>query len=171
MTPRKRKLPSAFQEATSKAKESKVTQRARLIGAGVIFGRKRGKFNNTKTSYLGETYDSLGEAEQAHKFTLQLLSKEILAWERPKAITLVKGPKYRDCVTYKPDFMVTELGGKIIYYDYKGSAATETDAWKIKVKIWRQTIPYELRVIYPTGEQRVVATGNEVTHGRREEPL
>lgn len=117
------------------------------------------KFHNVKAFYKGESYDSAGEAEYAARLDLRCASGEIVDWERPKPIVLLDAPKARDRVTYRPDFYVIPNVGFGYYVDYKGSRITETAAWRIKVKLWKQNerLP-ELRVAYPTGEEKVVCS-------------
>jgi Zn ribbon nucleic-acid-binding protein len=81
-------------------------------------------------------------------------------------------------VTYKPDFCVIGAQPNMEafaalkpiptswYIDYKGSAQTETEAFWIKVRLWRLAMPYELRVAYPDGSEKVVATGKEAIEFR-----
>lgn len=158
--PRRRTVSPAYKESLKKAKQERLEQRARLIGAGLITKpTRRSKYNQIKTVYLGERYDSLGEAEYAFKLTQRQLAGEIRAWNRPPAIVLVNASSPRDRITYKPDFEIKPLNGPAIYVDYKGSHVTETAAWRIKVKLWKRNIPFELRVAYPTGVEKVVATG------------
>lgn len=135
--------------------------------APVTPGRR--KFHNTPTVYKGQRYDSLGEAEHAHVLDQKLAKGEIIHWERPKAIVLVDAPRARERVTFKPDFWVipADRPGNLsaesyvysYYEDYKGSTATETAAWKLKMRLWRARVPFELRVVYADGSHKVVATG------------
>lgn len=129
----------------------------------------RRKFHNLRTPYKGVTYDSKGEALHAWKLDQMLASGEIIYWERPKPIVLVDAPRARERITFTPDFYVipADRPGNLssesytysYYVDYKGSTQTETAAWKLKVKLWRQRVPFELRVVYPDGSHKVVATG------------
>lgn len=147
--------------------------RARLTALGVELavvdklagGKREGKFHNVKATYNGETYDSAGEAEYAWKLDQRLKAGEIVHWERPSAFLLLDAPKARDRITYKPDFWIIPAPAGdsprdytwSYYVDFKGSHITETTAWRMKVKLWKQTVPFELRVAYPDGSERTVA--------------
>ena len=80
-------------------------------------------------------------------------------------------------MVYTPDFYVVaaELSPGLgvlspsphgYYVDYKGSRITETPLWRRKVIQWRKNVPHELRVAYPDGTEKVVATGLECFGGR-----
>lgn len=142
---------------------------AAINGTAAPVAPGRRKFHNQPTIYKGERYDSLGEAEHAWMLDQKIATGEIVYWERPKPIVLVDAPRARDRVTIKPDFWVipadrpgnrsSESYTYSYYEDYKGSTTTETVAWKLKVRLWRQRVPFELRVVYPDGSHKVVATG------------
>ena len=120
-------------------------------------GRKR-KFANTPSVYNGQKYDSAGEAQYAQQLDLKLKSGEVLDWWRPKPMVLVDADRLRDRITYKPDFAVLFASRPdVVYIDYKGSRITETEAFRLKCKLWRKTFERsELRVAYPSGEEKVV---------------
>jgi uncharacterized protein DUF1064 len=145
-------------------------QRARLAERGIDLHEKprssRSKYHNVTAYYKGQRYDSAGEAEYARMLDLGCAAGSITDWERPKPFVLLDAPKPRDRVTYKPDFYVIPKAGMSYYVDYKGSAMTETASWRIKVKLWKQKIPFELRVAYPNGEEKVVCTGDEAIAAR-----
>lgn len=157
----------------------RAAQRERLSGLGIDLHEKpkgRNKFHNVPATFRGERYDSAGEAEYAQKLELMRVAGEIADWERPKPIILLDAPKAGDRISYRPDFYVirnapTEFAALKpmptgYYVDYKGSRATETPLWRVKVKLWRQKIPHELRVVYPDGSEKIVATGNEAIQER-----
>lgn len=167
--PRRRQSRTApgLAAARKAASQQRLEQRARLIGAGLeVLTRKRTKFNQVKATYNGQKYDSLGEAEYAAKLDLLLAAGKIRAWSRPTPFILLDGPKPRDRVTYKPDFLIEPLTDQPYYVDYKGSTVgkngkrhtpTETQAFGIRVKMWRASQPAELRVVYSDGVEKVVA--------------
>src|SRR6266511_1010249 len=145
-----------LREARRIARQERFERRARLIAAGIIPGRE-GKYHNTRGTYRGMTFDSLGEAEYAAKLDVLVTAGELVDWEQPKPVVLVDAPKARERITYKPDFWVCPADSTYSYYvDYKGSRITETAVWKLKVKLWRQHVPHELRVAYADGTEKVV---------------
>lgn len=155
----RRSVSPAVKQALAKARKEKIEQRARLIGAGIILPttKRRNKYNQVRTTLNGEHYDSLGEAEYANKLNLWIQAGEIVAWTRPAAIVLLDAPTIRGRITYKPDFQIwPNLSDKFYYVDYKGSKVTETPSWRLKVKMWAQKVPHELRVAYPSGEEKTV---------------
>lgn len=155
----RRSLAPKVKAALAKARKDKLEQRARLIGAGIILPttKRRNKYNQVRTTLNGVKYDSLGEAEYASKLNLRVQSGEIVAWTRPPAIVLLDAPTVRGRITYKPDFQIwPNLSDRFYYVDYKGSKITETPTWRLKVKMWAQKIPHELRVAYPSGEEKTV---------------
>lgn len=152
----KRRVAPSVKAALLAAKQDKLEQRARLINAGVeITKKRRGKYNQVRTTYKGERYDSLGETEFANKLDARKQKHDIADWCRPKAIVLLDAPKLRERITYKPDFEIWDRSGHY-YVDYKGSHITETAVWRLKVKLWAHSQTTELRVAYPTGEERIV---------------
>jgi hypothetical protein len=144
--------------------QKKLEQRAESIGATIELGKRRAKFNQVKTTYNGQRYDSLGEAEFAQKLDMRLAGGTIRAWSRPAAIVLVNAPTLRGRITYKPDFRVKELDGSVRFYDYKGSHITMTQAWRLKTKLWNVTQSDPLYVAFPSGETQLVASGVERTN-------
>lgn len=142
------------------AKHAEMERRAAAVNATIInrpIGRS--KFHNVATVYKGVRYSSLGEAEYAWRLDQKVATGEIAYWERPKPIVLVDAPRARERVTMVPDFHVTLHGGGSYYVDYKGSRITETPVFRLKVRLWRNAVPFELRVAYPDGTEKVVATG------------
>lgn len=162
----RRRVSAALRAVQRQAKADKLAARANLIAAGILPRSSRAKFHNTRCTYNGMTFDSLGEAEYAHKLDLLVQSGEVVAWEQPPPVVLVDAAKARDRITYRPDFHVIPREGWSYYVDYKGSRITETAAWKLKVKLWRQNVPFELRVAYPGGEEKVVCTGDDSANDR-----
>jgi hypothetical protein len=127
------------------------------LGIDLTFSDTTSKYHNTRATYRGEQYDSAGEAAYAAKLDLRCKSGELIDWERPGPMILVDGDKPRDRITYKPDFYVIPAEGNSFFVDFKGSRITETEAWRLKVKLWKKAISFELRVAYPSGEEKVVA--------------
>lgn len=164
MVRRARSVSPVVRAAQKLAREHKLEQRARLIGAGIEQPKatRKNKFNSVRTTYGGERYDSLGEAEYAHRLAQMKLAGTIKDWGRPKPHILIDGAKARDRITYQADFWVIPLVGPLFYIDYKGSRITETAAWRLKVKLWRLNISDELRVCYPDGTFKIVAPAHLV---------
>lgn len=154
------------------------------------------KFNNVWALYKGEKYQSAGEAEHAWRLDMLALAKKITDWERPKAIAVeaciqcLAGPRepcknakglpietlHRDRLKYKPDFYVVAAEPTDMmtlkpmatgyYIDYKGGEITETEPWRIRVRLWKLHVPFELRVAYRDGTEKVVCTGNDAIQER-----
>jgi len=151
---------------TRRTSLKRAEMRERLLSLGINMevadafnlASKRGKFHNVKATYNGQTYDSAGEAQYAQKLDLKLKSGEVLDWWRPKPMVLVDADRLRDRITYKPDFAVLFASRPdVVYIDYKGSRITETEAFRLKCKLWRRTFERsELRVAYQGGEEKVV---------------
>lgn len=153
----RRRVNPVVKAAVAKAR---LERRAEKIGAKLEpVVRKRAKFNQVKATYNGQKYDSLGEAEYAQKLDLKKAAFQIKNWSRPSAIVLLDAPTLRGRITYKPDFKVELFDGTVLFYDYKGSHATMTQAWRLKVKMWNMTQPYPLYVAFPSGEEQLVARG------------
>lgn len=154
---RPKRLSPTVKAAIAKAR---LERRAENIGAKLEpIVRKRAKFNQVKAVYNGQKYDSLGEAEYAQKLDIKLAANQIRHWSRPSAIVLLDAPTLRGRITYKPDFKVELLDGTVLFYDYKGSHATMTQAWRLKVKMWNVTQRYPLYVAFASGEEQLVARG------------
>lgn len=154
----------AFLAAQRQAKRTaRLTARVEALDGTLVEVKPgRRKFHNTPTIYKGERYDSIGEAEYAAKLDARVASGELIDWERQKVVVLVDAPTARARITMKVDFWVLPATSEFGHFvEYKGSAATETPVFKLKVRLWKQNVPHELRVAYKTGEERVIATGNE----------
>lgn len=94
---------------------------------------------------------------------------------------------HRDRMTYTPDFWIVPAQASqsfrdytfSYYVDYKGStvdkktgrrrAPTETALWRRKMIQWRKNVPFELRVAYSDGVEKVVCSAQlpEVRAGSR----
>ena len=97
------------------------------------------KYHNTPTEIDGIRFDS--KAEAGRYLTLKALkaSGNILWFSRQPSFLLPGG------VRYMPDFLVCGAAGLIWVEDVKG---VETEAFKIKKKLWEDAFPgLELRVI------------------------
>lgn len=163
-----RRISPALKAIQQQARTERLAQRARLIDAGVVPSKGKNKYNRVKVQYKGEMYDSLGEAEHAASLDLDLSLGRITAWGRPGPIILLDAPTPRGRITYRPDFWTLPLNASKVYYtEFKGSRVnpktgkrstpTETEAFRIRVKLWQRFIPYELRVVYSDGASKVVS--------------
>lgn len=183
---RRRALPAALLEAQRAAKQRRLEDRARLIGAGIIQPKsaRRNKFNNVKVVRNGIQHDSLDEAEYSAKLDLMQASGQILRWERAKTFVLLDAKRAIDRVKYTPDFEVwpmPKFDGHVskgqtsgtsefplpqpYYVDVKGSRVnrktgkrrtpTATQAFSIRVRLWRAVVPFELRVFYSDGVEKI----------------
>lgn len=141
----------------------------------------RNKFHAVPCVYNGVTYQSSGEAEIAQSLDLKVKAGLITAWEGQRRVPLMdcvqcRARGWHPCVNakgltiktihqcrvyYKVDFWVLPVDGNSYYLEYKGGEITETTTWKNKVKQWRALVPFELRVRYANGSERVLATGSE----------
>jgi hypothetical protein len=156
----------------------RLERRAALIGAGIDV-ESRNKNRSVSTLYRGERYDSLGEAEYAAKLDMLVKAGEIVDWERParmaiddRCLTCGATAKlrcrtktgsellgfHRPRMTYKPDFYVIPNEGYSYFVDFKGRILR---GWNRTVTQWRKNIPFELRVAFKDGTEKVVATGND----------
>ncbi len=146
---------------------------------------RRNKFNQVKVIRQGETFDSMGEAEYANHLDLLKSSGKILDWKRPKTFILLDAPRACDRIKYTPDFEVWPMpsvssvvykgqsAGKSefplpqpYYIDFKGSRVnpktgirrtpTATQAFSLRVRLWRATVPFELRLVYSDGVEKVL---------------
>lgn len=169
MVARRRSAPGLV-AARKAAKQNQIEQRAKLIGAGVVFKKRQEKFRSVWTTYNGESYQSLGEAEYANKLDVLLRAGKIVAWERPKPMVVFAAINSKDKITYKPDFLISIDKNYSYYVDYKGSQVskktgkrrtpTETDAWRLRVKLWKEMYPtLELRVVYSDGVEKLISSG------------
>src|SRR6185437_7847319 len=127
--------------ARAAIKKAEVEARAKKIGASVVVTPKRAKFNQQKTWYEGELYDSLTEAEFAANLDRQLAAGQIKGWSRPEKMVVFDARRVIDRITYKPDFLIIRVDGTCYYVDVKGSKTTMTQAWSLRVKMWRQVYP------------------------------
>ena len=138
-------------------RKNRLEKRISDIGATLTFGTAN-KFNAINTTYRGEKYASLGEAECAAWLDWRVAAGELVTWERGRSFVLQKGKHGVDKLTYKPDFYAIPVapqdGGVFrrpfdggYWIDYKGGHITETEAFKIRVKLWRRNVRRELRIV------------------------
>lgn len=165
---------AALREARRAAKRQEIEHKASAHGVSVAFPQKRGKFGAIPSTYNGHLYHSLDESIYASDLDLKKKAGEIIDWWIPKSFVVFDADKAADRVTYKPDFGIKVLrdGVEYVYYvDFKGSTVnkrtgkrstpTETDAFSIRVRLWRANIPFELRVAYADGVEKVVAKAHQ----------
>jgi len=95
--------------------------------------KTRNKYNNQKTEYNGNKYDSKYESKVAQELDIRIAAKDIKSYERQKKISLdVNG--YHIC-NYYVDFVVTHNDGRIEYLEAK-STATMTPVFRVKWKLF-----------------------------------
>ena len=88
---------------------------------------KKNKYNASKASYNGYTYDSNLEAAYASELDIRLKLGEIKGWERQIPLRLeIEGKLWR---TYKIDFKVNHFNKPPEYVEVKGFPTPE---WKMK---------------------------------------
>jgi hypothetical protein len=165
-------------ELRQEARRLRLERRAALIDAGIETG-KRTKNNNVKTTYRGQTYDSLGEAEYAAKLDMLVKAGEVAWWERQHRLPIddrcltcgatgqlpcrtKSGAEivsfHKERMTAKIDFYVVPMQGNSYYLDFKGRLLR---GWNRIVIQWRKNVPFELRIAFKDGTEKVVATGDE----------
>lgn len=101
-------------------------------------GSIRNKFNNTKTVYNGNKYDSKREAEKAMELDMLKNNGDVLEWTpHPKYLIipryLMKNGKVARPAYYIPDFWVKYADGTEVIIDIKGFITPE---FKLKKKMW-----------------------------------
>ncbi len=177
--PRRSRVSSALREAQRVAKQHRLEDRARLIGAGIIAPKsnRRNKFNNVEVVRNGIQFKSLWEAEYAAKLNLLKAAGEIVDWEKAPTFVLLDAPKVRDRVLYTPDFSVTKLmpNKQVLrkyYVECKGSSVnkktgkrstpTATQAFSIRVRLWRATQSAALVMAYSDGVERTLVESREL---------
>ena len=108
----------------------KTAQRLGLVG--------KSKYNNSKVTYQGLTFDSKKEFEyylilkDKEKRGLVFNIKRQVPLEIQPAFTDKSGVKHR-AITYKADFVYTDrVSGKVKYIDVKGF---RTEVYKLKKKL------------------------------------
>lgn len=109
---------------------NKTAQRLGLVG--------KSKYNNSKVTYQGLTFDSQKEFEyylllkDKEKRGLVFNLKRQVPLEIQPAFTDKSGVKHR-AITYKADFVYTDrVSGKVKYIDVKGF---RTEVYKLKKKL------------------------------------
>lgn len=98
-----------------------------------IKGRKRHKYRAVKTVVDGITFDSKAEAARYCQLKLDKQFKRIKGFTRQPSFILPGGHRYI------PDFLVCDNTGKMWVEDVKGF---ETQAFKIKRDLWKETFPW-----------------------------
>ena len=115
------------------------------------YGKKRNKFNATRSSLDDVVYDSQLERDFAIHLNLQLRAKLIKGWTRQKKIDLYyynsQGRKH-PWKSWKVDFMIEHLNGKFELAEVKGLATGDYLLKKeICQNVWLPDNPnYSLKV-------------------------
>ena len=100
---------------------------------------KQPKYHNVKCEYDGIKFDSIAEKDRYVELKLLLQAGEIRGFKRQPSFLFENGTRYR------PDFIVCGKDGEIWTEDVKG---VETQAFKIKKKLWEHEYPWlELRTV------------------------
>ena len=105
------------------------------------------KYNNKKTEYKNEIYDSKLEARYAKYLDLLKASGQIKTWERQVKFDLVVNDV--KVTSYRADFVVTDNGNHQEIHECKG---IETGVWRIKRKLFMS--------LYPTFNIRIITKDN-----------
>lgn len=112
-------------------------------------GAVTNKYSARRTEYplgSGVVYASKAEAHRAQELDLLKAAGRIDTWWRPNRLTIWQSE--RDKITLQPDFMVRALDGTVWAEDVKGGKATQTEAFKIKAKLFRAAFPeVELKIL------------------------
>ena len=93
------------------------------------------KFNNKTTEFMGQRYDSKGEAGYAGELQQEKYAGIIVSWDRQFKIDLRVNGKH--ITNYWMDFVVTMPDGSIDLREYKGLALP---TWKLKWAILEATL-------------------------------
>lgn len=102
------------------------------------WGRAQGnKFNNRKTEYNSNVYDSKMEAEAAQMLDLLVRANRLLDVQRQVRYEL-RGPNGGHICDHIVDFLVTGPDGQKKVFEVKGF---QTDVWKLKKKLFEDTFP------------------------------
>lgn len=144
-------------QLASLKRKNRLEARVSAIGANLTLSTNN-KYNALNTTYRGERYASLGEAECAAWLDWRVAAGELVAWERGRTFVIQKGKRGLDQLLYTPDFYAIPVesqdGGVFkkpfdggYWIDYKGGHITETEAFKIRVKLWRRNVRRELRIV------------------------
>jgi hypothetical protein len=106
------------------------------------------KYNNRRTWYRGERYDSWGEAAYARHLDARQAAGEIYAWRRGRLWVLLEEP---DGVTLTPDFEVWVTPEQREFHDFKGVV---TEVFRIKARVFRERYPgVPLYVVKADGQE------------------
>lgn len=99
---------------------------------GLLYPKKRGKFNNQRTHYNGRWYDSKKEAHRAYELDMLAKGGYIKQWSaQPEYKFAVNGVSIG---SYFGDFLVEYKDGHTEVEDVKG---VKTDLYKWKKKMMR----------------------------------
>lgn len=106
-----------------------------------VFGTKRNKFGNVKTTRNGRKFDSIRESEVARDYETLKRAGTIRTIHYQPRIELLPRPNR---IVYVADFLITWADGRREYIDVKG---VETAVFKIKAKLFRHFYPNETLTI------------------------
>ena len=102
--------------------------------------RRRNKYNATRVTVDGRTYDSKREAAEANDLLLKLRTGMISKLEFQPEYELIPRPNR---IVYRADFLVTYPDGHQEIIDVKGM---QTPVFKLKLKMFRHFYP-QLKLI------------------------
>lgn len=110
-----------------------------------------GKFNAHPVIIDGYKFDSRVEGRRYNELMILLRNGDITGLQVHPRYTLQEGfmanGKRERAITYEADFSYIE-GDRQVVEDVKGGVATQTDAWKIKRKLFLKRYPqFVFRVI------------------------
>ena len=138
----------AFEQA--QAKKNDPERKARRLA------RRQNKFHAVKAAGdSGRLYDSKAERDRANELLLLQQAGQISDLREQTVVDLVAE------ITYRPDFDYLE-NGRRLYEDVKG---VETEAFRLKCKLWRHFGPGPLRVLKRKGSRAQFTVAKEVLPG------
>jgi len=113
-----------------------------------------GKYGAKRTELAGRSFSSAGEASCYQYLQAMVQSGEIRDLEAQVTVYLTRAR-----VEMRPDFRFIDVAtGRVIYAEFKGF---ETDAWRIKRRLWSEYGPAPLRVY--KGRGRSLRMVEEIT--------
>ena len=121
-----------------------VTEWAYRIAKPNKFGAKRGK-----STLLDRSFDSQAERQRG-ELLAQLEKAGVIRDLKFQPQTYLSAAR----IGYKPDFRYTDEQGIDVYEDVKG---VETEAFRLKVSLWREYGPAQLRIMKLSRGRWVVA--------------
>lgn len=101
----------------------------------------KAKYNNVKTEYNGEMYDSAKEAQRAHELRMMQQQGQIIGYFTQVPFMLAAK------IVYVADFVVLEMGGTWRVEDVKSPHTRTLAPYRMKRKLFKERYGFDIQEV------------------------